>query len=207
MKNTSIAAAINKSAVNSDVVCLLAVELDIIDQETGDVEQTIRAVKNSEPVVINGNTYEAAAFDFNINEKENELPEVSLSMSDPYLVFNNYLERYQGLKGSKVRIATVNANETDMKPAFYRFSVKSASSDSESYVATINLGVPNQLTQKFPARRQTKLRCQWRYKSPECGYTGSMESCDLSMDGPNGCEAHGNVRNFGGYPSIQVRNL
>lgn len=207
MKNTSIAAAINKSAVHSEVVWLLIVELDVVDLETGEVVETIRAAKNSEAVTINDNVYEAAAFDFSIEEKENQLPELSLSMSDPYLVFTSYLEKYQGLRGSKFRIATVNSEEFDLKPAFYNFSVTNASADTENYVARLNLGIPNQLSQKFPARRQTKLRCQWRYKSEDCGYTGEKPSCDLSLEGPNGCKVHGNVRNFGGYPSIQVRNL
>jgi phage-related protein len=32
--------------------------------------------------------------------------------------------------------------------------------------------------------------------------TGIMPSCDLSLQGPNGCAAHNNTQNFGGFPGL-----
>jgi hypothetical protein len=32
--------------------------------------------------------------------------------------------------------------------------------------------------------------CPWKYKGTECGYSGGLTTCDLTFDGPNGCNAH-----------------
>jgi len=32
--------------------------------------------------------------------------------------------------------------------------------------------------------------------------SGGLATCDLTLEGPNGCRAHNNTRNFGGFPAI-----
>lgn len=41
--------------------------------------------------------------------------------------------------------------------------------------------------------------CVYPYRDSEtCGYTGTLPSCDLTLKGSNGCEAHGNAHRHGG---------
>jgi phage-related protein len=37
--------------------------------------------------------------------------------------------------------------------------------------------------------------------------TGGLATCDYTLDGPNGCRAHNNTINFGGFPSIPYGRL
>lgn len=46
--------------------------------------------------------------------------------------------------------------------------------------------------------------CAYTYRSPECGYSGDLETCDLTFDGANGCRRHfpaeeTALRQFGGH--------
>lgn len=73
-------------------------------------------------------------------------------------------------------------------------------------VVTWTLGDDNPLASPFPRRRQLMDRCSWRYKSGNCGYVGAMSSCDLTLNGSNGCAAHDNDLRFGGFPGINRGN-
>jgi hypothetical protein len=46
--------------------------------------------------------------------------------------------------------------------------------------------------------RVISLRCDWRYKSPECGYTGDLPPCNKRLLGMGGCEGRSNTHRFGG---------
>lgn len=207
MKRSTIASAINKSEMNSGTAWVIGAVLEVKDIKTGLISETVRVVKNNEDLTIAGHLYTAAQFDFRLQESESEPPQLSISVFDPYLVFNDILERTRGLSGSIAHLFVVNTDELDEEPLMYKFNVKTASSKSQDYQVSITLGTENPLTVNFPKRKQTKLRCQWRYKSSDCGYTGTLPKCDLSLNGVNGCRVHNNETNFGGFPTIQVRNI
>ncbi|CDT54306.1 Putative Phage-related protein-like (fragment) [Vibrio coralliirubri] len=80
------------------------------------------------------------------------------------------------------------------------FQVTGAS--AKNYEVSWTLGAMDLLRVRTPRRRQMRNRCCWRYKSKECGYTGAQKYCDLSLQGLNGCTAHDNEGNFGGFPGI-----
>lgn len=52
---------------------------------------------------------------------------------------------------------------------------------------------------KVGAIRLVSRSCQWKYKGPECSYSGSLPTCDFTFTGPNGCSAHGVQHRYGGY--------
>ncbi len=80
------------------------------------------------------------------------------------------------------------------------------------------LAVYNLYRTSFPKNRLQRGHCRFGYRSAKCGYnipveTGGLPTCDKSLDGPNGCEAHGaneaslgepviHPSRFGGAPSI-----
>ena len=61
-----------------------------------------------------------------------------------------------------------------------------------------------------PASRIGKRYCRFKYKDDACAYTGALPTCDKSLDGPNGCIAHGDDGNhperFGGFPGVPVKS-
>ena len=59
-----------------------------------------------------------------------------------------------------------------------------------------------------------RVRCSYGYKSAACGYTGGLDDCDKTYDGPMGCTQHGidehargapkiHPERFGGFPSYE----
>jgi phage-related protein len=55
---------------------------------------------------------------------------------------------------------------------------------------------------QVPGRRTQTWFCPFEYKGSECGYVGSLVSCDFTYDGPNGCTHHFGkdvAKRFGGF--------
>lgn len=77
---------------------------------------------------------------------------------------------------------------------------------AKDYDVTWNLGAEQPLTLTFPRRKQRRDTCSWKYKGPECAYTGELPTCDFSLTGNNGCAQHLNSRRFGGFPGIRKGN-
>ena len=93
-------------------------------------------------------------------------------------------------------------------------------------VATFSLAQYGLMDCQVPARRQERGRCDYVYGGTECRYQSSLSnlvaatypefaptSCDLTLDGGNGCRAHGanevahgkprlHPLRFGGLPGI-----
>jgi phage-related protein len=93
-------------------------------------------------------------------------------------------------------------------------------------VATFSLASYGLMDSPVPCRRQERGRCDYVYGGPECRYLTTLpnlvsgtypsfdgSTCDLTLDGANGCRAHGanEVANgkprlhpllFGGFPGI-----
>lgn len=81
-----------------------------------------------------------------------------------------------------------------------RFEIISAS--SSDFQVSWTLGMQNLIDQKFPGRTQFRDRCGLRYKGSECGYVGPLPTCSYTLTGSNGCQAHNNAPQFGGFPGL-----
>jgi hypothetical protein len=209
MSNLSISSIINKNALSSDVPWLVAVKAEIVNPDTLAIVETIRFVKNNEDVTIDGDTYVASAFSLSIDEGQEELPTVSLTVVDITQTIQSRMQEYKGGNGSHVTIYIFPATSTTIvKPEIeYKLDIVSASASASDYSVTWTLGAENPLTLPVPSRVQLRDRCSWRYKGENCGYSGAITSCDLSLEGENGCSAHDNQERFGGYPGISVRGI
>lgn len=198
----SVASAIEAHRISSDVPFLCLLDIEIVSRRTGMVTTTLRVVRNSEPVTFRGNVYEAGLFDISVKKAAGTAAEVTLTVTDYTQAVAAYMEANQGIVGSKVTFYVINATALpDGQPeAAEYFEIVGA--NSQAYRHSFTLGAENSLTQSFPGRRQTKDFCQWRYKGAECKYAGDRPTCDLSLQGPNGCAAHENTINFGAFPGI-----
>jgi phage-related protein len=112
------------------------------------------------------------------------------------------MEIYGGGVGFKVVVGVLNTGRLSAPPEVQEFFEVMSASASE-YVVSFTLGAENPLSKIFPRRLQVKNFCAWRYKDPStCGYSGGLSSCDLTLNGVNGCKAHNNEANFGAFPGI-----
>jgi phage-related protein len=199
----SVASVIEANRVHSDVPFICLIDLTIVDPLTGLAVDTLYIARNPEAVTFNGQVYEAGAFDVQLKTLASGPAEVSLTVNDFTQTIQGYMELYGGGVGSRVTFYIVNAAALDKPPEVYEhFEIVGAS--SSDYMQSFTLGAENVLAMTFPRRRQTRDYCQWRYKSQECGYTGSLPRCDLTLKGSNGCDVHQNTINFGGFSGINA---
>jgi phage-related protein len=198
-KTLSIASAIEAHRLSSEVPYLCLLDIDVVDPATGVVVITLNYANNPEDFVFNGVTYSKGVFDISFTAEGGKTGDVSLSVNDYTQALEGYMQAYGGGVGSRVTFFVVNG-ATQAEEAVEFFEIVGAS--SSGYVQQFKLGAESVLSQVFPRRRQTKDFCQWRYKSADCGYSGTLQSCDLSLQGANGCAAHNNTINFGAYPGI-----
>lgn len=210
-KNLSLSTVAETNSFSSDKVWLIALQIHVINHQTGAEVQQIRVINNSEITTIQGEPYEPMAFDIDISEKTNQLPTVSITLQDQAEIVGPFMHRYGGGVGFDIDLMVVaadygNPTVQDLEPELSEFFTVTKSSYKD-YVASWTLGAENPLRRMFPLRKQEPDQCSFRYKdSRTCAYGGSLPTCDLSFDGPNGCRAHNNTRNYGGYPGIIVRS-
>lgn len=207
MKNLSIATIIEKNKLESDRAWLIALKIHVRDPLTNAIVDVLRVVNNAEPVFIKGDEYIPFPFDIKVTERSNELPALTITIQDQTQVVQSYMSRYAGAVGSDVDMLIVHAStatDATTEPELSEY-FQITSSSVANYVVSWNLGAENPLTQVFPARRQEPATCSFIFRSNDCGYKGADGTCDLTLDGANGCKAKGNERNYGGFPGIMVR--
>lgn len=199
-KHLSIATIIDKNKIASDKAFLMLIKVDVKDPTTGAIVQTLRMVRNSENVTHNGNVFQAANFEIDIKMEVNAEPQIILRAEDQTRTLAQYIDLYDGLMTNEVTMIIVNEATMDT-PEIEETFIITGSGINDTKVE-FNLGVESAVTQRFPNYRQFKNRCAWKYKGQRCKYAGALATCDYSRDGPNGCAAHDNEINFGGFPGI-----
>lgn len=207
LRNLSIASVIEANKISSANAITLAMDIDVVDPVTLNFVERLRFVNYINDLTIGGNLYNKANFDLELKENAGEVQNISLSVQDQAGILMPYLKKYRGGIKSRVLVSIISV-QPDNTTALIDFSemFDVISSSAADYVVSIEIGAENPLTRSFPLRTQMKDRCSFRYKSPECGHTGS-ESCDLTLTGDNGCRAKGNQSRFGGYPSLTIQQI
>lgn len=204
-KNLSLATVLEKNKLSSDVPFLALLDVEIVNPSNGVVVIVLHIANNPESVVWDGNTYEVGGFDIAIKSESGKQSEVSMTIVDYTQAIQGYMQQYGGGVGSNVTLSIVRGDALD-KPAEIVEYFQVIGSSAADYMATFQLGAENAIMQVFPRRQQRRDFCQWRYKDPTtCKYAGALTSCDLTLQGPNGCAAHGNTINFGAYPGLNSR--
>jgi hypothetical protein len=204
-KVLSLASVIEKNRISSEVPFLICLDIDVVNPDTGTTVETIHIVRNTESIAFRGFTYEPANFDIELKAEAGSQQSVKLSIKDYSKAVQGRMQAYGGGIGFKVTMMVVNAGALDL-PAEISEYFEVVGADAANYVCNFTLGAENALTQMFPRRRQTKDFCQWRYKGTECGYAGVLSTCDLTLAGTNGCNAHANTIRFSAFPGISNRD-
>lgn len=155
-------------------------------------------------------------------DSSGNLPSTSLTISNVSREVIATLENYGGLLGQKVRIILAHSLAIGLAGspvAEEEFQIVGSSADSQS--VSLTLGSVDLYGVKIPKTRMTRYHCRFVYRDAGCGYAlptsdaNSLLTCDKSLDGQNGCQAHGasytaagvtavHPGRFGGFPGIPV---
>jgi len=203
-RHLSVATVLDKNRIASGFVFLSMLEIDVIDPVTNSYVETLRMVNNNENIVYQGETYLKSAFDLEVKVESGSMPEIDLNCVDYTLYIQEQMQAYGGAVGFEVRVMLVNSGNLTQSPEINE-TFKVISSSANNYSVTLKLGADNPLVHRFPSRFQFRDRCQWQYKSAECGYVGATTTCDFSLGDSNGCITHSNSLNFGGFPGIKSK--
>ncbi len=204
--SVTVAAALDKGKLASSVAYIALLEIDILDSTSGAVIETVRLAHNNENFTHQGNTYVQMPFDFNVNWAKDELPQITLTLFDLTQAIHGKMEEYRGGTDFPVRLKIVSSVNPDLVEVEEHFTIMEAEASSDSYGIQFTLGAENPLALRWPVHLMFRNRCRFKYKGEQCQYAGGLPSCDFTLDGPNGCEAHNNTINFGGYRGIRRRN-
>ena len=205
-KAISVATIIEKNQISSGVAFIVLARMEIFDSATQTYPETVYVANNAENILFEGETYLAFPFNIELKYEAGSIPEITLTAKDYQKVLLAKLDLYTGAIGSRVTITVVNtANLSQGAEVQEIFEV--VGSSANDWAITLQLGAESVLAKNFPTRTQMRDRCSWRYKGTECGYSGAMTTCDLSLQGANGCSAHDNAVNYGGFPSLVNRGI
>lgn len=205
-KSLSVASVIEKNRLSSDTPFLICLDIDVIDPATGGLVETMYVVRNTEAITFNGHTYQPASFDIELKQESGAQNEIKLSIKDYSNAVQQRMQQYGGGVGFTVSVTIVNAGALTQPPEIVEY-FEVVAAESSNYVCSFTLGAESAIANTFPRRRQARDFCQWRFRSEECGYTGPLKTCDLSLKGKNGCAAHNNVIHFGAFPGINGRDV
>jgi len=202
----SVATVIEKNKIASNYAMLMALEIEVINPDTGVAVEMLRLVNNSEAVVFQGNEYSAFKFDINLKAEKGAIPQVTIGVTDLSGEIQSRMQAYGGGVGFNVTVIVINMGNLT-QPAEVSETYQITGATTEGYIVNWTLGAENPLTMRFPKRRQFRDRCAWRYKGVECAYVGPLASCDFTLQGPNGCAVHENTPRYGGFPGLARPSL
>jgi phage-related protein len=198
-RHLSVATAIEKNKIASDVAFVLLLKIDIKDQ-LGAYVETLHLAKNTEEVVFQGQLYQPANFDVEMKLDVEEQPSFSANAEDPTGFIRERMEAYGGGVGSDCTVMVVNTGNLAQPPEVKEtFEIVGAS--MQGYKVSFQLGVDNPLATRFPKRLMYRDQCTLIFKGIECKYAGPDASCTYVW---NDCKVKGNQINFGGFRGLQT---
>ena len=203
----------NALATGSRLVWLYEIEVP-----TGSPPTRYRFCAQTEEVTFRGNIYSPFPIGHEKMKEgaDGDLPSLSMSVSNVSREIIGTLESYNGLIGQKVKIMLVlmtESQETEPQSpsvAILEWDFKITSMSATDEGVTAQLGDISLYDVFLPSSRISKRYCRFQYRDAACGYNGEFPSCDKSLDGPNGCEAHSfdssaHPNRFGGFPGVPIK--
>jgi len=196
MKTLSAASIVEKNRLSSPYPWLILLDIAFPNNTT-------YLVRNTDIVSFKGNDYTPFPFEIEFGKETSagDIPTVTLRVSNVTRVIQNIIELSDGLIDFDVIIHIVNHHylSDDYSDLDLHLTVMSCTCD-ESWV-TFNLGLENPLQKRFPKLRYFRDYCNWKFKSIECGYGGSIEICKRNF---SDCK---NPKRFGGFKGLAATNI
>lgn len=177
-----------------------------------------RVTSNTESITFDGHTFTPYPISRTEITRGSKGEITSASVVVPCLSTQDY-SRLSDLRGRRVTLQQVNTATLGDSSNCYQYVFVVQSVVVRDFLATVILGQTNLNTISIPAQRINRTRCRWlpAYGGTECGYdttrSGALSSCDGTLNGANGCTAHGTDEvaagrarlhplRFGGEPDV-----
>jgi lambda family phage minor tail protein L len=198
MINLSDIAKIEKNKLFNNNVFITLLEVDLSQWDLG----VVRVCDNTEDIVWNGYTWNAFPFELDIKQDttKGDIPNLTIKVSNVNRLFQQYVEKSNGAVGAKVTLRLVLSNNLDSTTPEIEEQFEVIGTQCDAYWITFTLGAMNPLILRFPKHKYIKNFCRWKFKSPECGYTGVDTYCNHTFED---CKKKRNQKRFGGFIGIQ----
>lgn len=223
--HVSLRTALDKNKLASNDVYLLLLEIDVLDPLSGKVAETVYIVYDNDPAgyEFDGKTYMSMPLTVNLQQDSDTQPSCTLTVFDYAQVIQSRLQSYGATIGWPARFKIVNANADIVSvESEQQFFINGATANAGDFSIAFTVTAENPLTLSFPNREMFRNQCFWTFKDENCAYINGQysscgttnpndgstktadldSSCDLSLDGVNGCRAHCNTLNYGGFPDM-----
>ncbi|MEO2122084.1 MAG: hypothetical protein ABGY10_01955 [bacterium] len=208
---------IAKNLIASDKAWIVLFEISVSDIEI------FRLTNNEEAVTFNSLVYSPFPIMMETMEEsgQGDLPYINVTVSNVERVLNNYMEQRNGLLDQKVKMQLVNEANLINDAASITINLVIRETTVTENAITFRLSHHPFFEIDMPHQRFYRGRCRWAFKSTQCGWTGlatDSDTCDKTLDGANGCQAHGDTTTadggtashparFGGFPGIPRRRI
>lgn len=167
----------------------------------------LRFVRNTDDIecpIGSGIIWTAYPFDLgNRGESgDGKVQTVTLKVSNIARALTPYMEEYDGLVGSDVRLIVVHeANlSADYAALTLAYTIIAATLPDDIWIE-FSLGAESPMRRRFPIYAAIPLHCGWvaNFKGAECAYAGGDSTCPGTL---TACRAKNNSGRFGGRPGI-----
>lgn len=201
--HSALATAKNQLATDKTWLFLLKIELTVPDT------QTLYLHRGTENLTFDGQTWEPVAFQIGeiTQDSDGNLVSVDCSVFDMTGIIRKWMREYD-FDGAPVTLRVLESGDfTDPTRSIDQsFTIRGWRGAYEQ--VTFQLGHQDFMKRNFPGRSFLRTRCSWVFRGTECAYSGSLSTCDRTLDGDDGCRAHSNEPRFGGAPAIpRSRNV
>lgn len=164
----------------------------------------VHLTNNGEPLTLDDDVFQSYPFTVGqISEDgSGEVTGVPLTAWDGDGELASRADGYRGFDRWRVTLRFAVIVEGEPSPLItHRFRVSDLS--RESGRMTLSLGDDDLSTAQLPHNFFDPARCQVPYRGTLCGYAGELMTCDRSIWGENGCNAHQNLTRFRGVPGLR----
>lgn len=169
----------------------------LLDLYLGEEGGWIYIARNNEIINFNGKTYYPVEFNITAatTTADGTIPTITLSISNETKILQGYVEQYEGLPNGSATLRLVYAGNltADTEALNLSFAILGIVAD-EHFIA-VNLGTVNLLNRKVPTDLYLAYNCRFKFKSIECGYTGTGSTCNKTLVE---CQNYENALRFGG---------
>ncbi|RMF74677.1 MAG: hypothetical protein D6744_14280 [Planctomycetota bacterium] len=199
--------------------------LEVAIPTTSTTENALRLVRNPKGItwgVFNDGTAIAwEPFPFTVSAladaSDSTLRTVSVSCANVNREVQAIFELYGGLIGQRAVLRLIDGSDLSSPYPLWKITGEVVSATATEKAASIEIGQAVITSRSFPGATIVRDHCRHKYGGTNCGYdttrSGALQSCDFSLDGDNGCIAHGDDEDaagvtrlhplrFGGFPGV-----
>mgnify|MGYP000919822370 FL=1 len=193
------AIAVAKHKLSDEGAWLILLEIQFNDEES----TILRLVRNTEDIIWDGETWTAYPFDLDEAKQtaDGSIETVQIRVSNVLRAVQSYIELLDGMGDAEVILRVVYSEELDEAAAIEeRFSVGKITCTAEW--VTIELRPENLWAKRCPRYNYGRQNCRWKFKSSECGYSGTTATCNKTLAACAAMDGGSNIARFGGFPAI-----